>query len=103
MPTREQVRELTDKVTKELVDQGKLVEAGWVGLRAAAIPADASETQLDEMRMAFFAGAQHLWGSINSFLESGEEPTAKDMRRMSAIDKELTQFIAALKLRMSKR
>jgi hypothetical protein len=53
--------------------------------------------------MAFFAGAQHLWGSINSFLEAGEEPTDKDMQRMSHIEKELSQFIAAIKLRMGKQ
>ena len=78
---------------RDLTDKGKLIEAGWIGLRGAAIPADAPQLQLDEMRSAFFAGAQHLFSSIMTILDPGEEPTYRDLQRMSLISAELDEFI----------
>lgn len=92
-------RRLVDEVTKRLVDEGKLIEAGWQGLRLMAVSSEASEVQLRELRMAFFAGAQHLFGSIMSFMEEGSEATDADMQRMEAVDAELEAFIAGFKLR----
>lgn len=82
-----------EKFCRDLADSGKLIEAGWIGLRCAAIPADASQIQLDEMRNAFFAGAQHLFGTIMTVLDPEAEPTENDLRRMDLIDKELREFI----------
>ncbi len=87
-------RAIAEKITAEAVDEGKIIEAGWLALRAQAIPADAPQIQLDEMRQAFFAGAQHLFGSIMTMLDPDSEPTERDMRRMDSIDKELQAFIA---------
>ena len=81
------------RLERELVDKGKLIEAGWVSLRIAAIPTDAGKTQLEEMRMAFFAGAQHLFGSIMTILDEDREPTSADLRRMDLINAELEIFI----------
>lgn len=82
-----------ERLSRELVDKGKLVEAGWVSLRLAAIPLDAPAIQLEEMRNAFFAGAQHLFSSIMTILEPDAEPTEKDLERMDLIDRELKAFI----------
>jgi hypothetical protein len=65
----------------------------WVGLRLACIPLDASEIQLDEMRNAFFAGAQHLFSCLMDIMEPDAEPTDKDLARMDLIDQELRAFI----------
>lgn len=89
-------RAYLERLARELTDEGKLVEAGWVGLRLAAIPEDAPKVQLQEMRKAFFAGAQHLFSSILSILDQGEEPTADDLRRMDLINAELGQFVEEL-------
>jgi hypothetical protein len=88
-----------DRLTRELTDSGKLIEAGWVGLRIACDLIDAPADQLREMRMAFFAGAQHLFGSILNVLEPGEEPTDKDLLRMDLIHTELDTFIKDFELR----
>ena len=85
-------REHLKQLTRELMDQGKLIEAGWVSLRLAAIPLDAPAIQLEEMRKAYFAGAQHLHASLMTGLEEGTEPTDADMRRMSLIAAELEEF-----------
>ena len=90
------------KLQRDLTDQGKIIEAGWIGLRIAAIPKDAPEIQLNEMRQAFFAGAQHLFSAIMHILDPGEEPTDADMKRMESIDKELRIFIADFEKRYFK-
>lgn len=91
--TSPKVKEVVGKLCRELVDKGKLIEAGWISLKLTTLPADAPQIQLDEMRNAFFAGAQHLFGSIMGILEPDAEPTENDLKRMDLIDKELKEFI----------
>lgn len=86
-------RDYLERATKELVDAGKLVEAGWIGLRLMAYPPDAPPDQLRELRQAFFAGAQHLFASIITFLEEGDDATDSDLDRMSLVHAELDAFI----------
>lgn len=86
-------REEHDRVCRELTDRGLIIEAGFVGLRFASIPLDAPPLQIEEMRNAFFAGAQHLFASIMSILEPGEEPTPADLQRLTNISRELDDFI----------
>ena len=85
-------RAFLERLTRELADQGKLIEAGWVSLRLVALPPNAPAMQLQEMRLAYMAGAQHLFASIISILEEDMEPTGADMKRMSLIHQELEAF-----------
>ncbi len=96
--TKEQ-REIHDKLCKKLIDEGKLIEAGFQGLLLAVIPENASQIQIEEMRIAFFSGAQHLFGAIMSSLDEDEEPTEEDMQRMANISEELDRFANYLELR----
>jgi hypothetical protein len=82
-----------ERLTKELIAAGKLIEAGWISLRIAAVPRDAPPIQLTEMRQAFFAGAHHVFNSIMVVLEPGEEPTDADLDRMDKINAELNAFL----------
>jgi len=81
-----------ESLTKTLMNQGRLIEAGWVALRIAAVPPDAPQVQIQEMRKAFMAGAQHLFASIMTGLDEDSEPTSGDMRRMDLIAQELEAF-----------
>lgn len=81
-----------ERLTRQLADEGRLIEAGWIGLRLAAIPLDAPPTQLDEMHKAYMAGAQHLWASIMTMLDPAPEEAAADMRKMSLIEAELAAY-----------
>lgn len=81
------------KLTKDLVDSGKIIEAGWIGLRFSALPLDAPKIQLEEMRNAFFAGAQHLLASLMAAMDPGDDPTGDNMARMDKIQAELREFI----------
>lgn len=81
-----------ERLTKQLADDGKLMEAGWIGLRLALMPTDPPAAQLEVMHQCYMAGAQHLYASMMSFLDPGEEPTTRDMLRMSLIDAELRTY-----------
>jgi hypothetical protein len=92
-------REELRRLERRLVDDGKLIEAGWIGLRRAAVAPEADAIQLEEMRTAFFAGAQHLFGSIMGILDDDREPTAADLNRMGLINAELEIFIREFRQR----
>jgi hypothetical protein len=91
-------RNFVDVLTKDLIDKGMLIEAGWVALKMAAIPHDAPPLQIECMREAFFAGAQHLYASMMMALDPGKEPTDDDLRRMAMIHSELEEFIRQYKI-----
>ena len=95
-------RQFLVQLSKRLADEGKLIEAGWISLRLAVIPLDAPAVQLEEMRNAFMAGAQHLFASLLTILEPDTKPTDADMMRMDLIDQELRAFGEELKLRVSR-
>lgn len=85
------------RLTRALMEQGKIIEAGWVGFRVAVGLDGASKVRLNEMRNAFFAGSQHLFGSIMNTLDDGEEPTPADIRRLDLIHLELLAFLEEFK------
>jgi hypothetical protein len=89
-------RAYLERLTRELADKGKLIEAGWIGLRLAAIPHDAPAIQLEEMHEAYMAGAQHLWASIITMLDPGVDPTDADLRKMDLIANELDAYAKKL-------
>lgn len=91
--------ETLTELARVLIAQGLLIEAGFAGLRAAAIPAAAPPVQVEEMRNAFFAGAQHLFNSVMSVLDPEDEVTEDDMERMNKISAELEAFIDDFELR----
>jgi hypothetical protein len=95
-------RQFLEQLSRKLADDGKLIEAGWVSLRIQAIPFNAPAVQLEEMRMAFMAGAQHLFSSIMTILEDGVEETEADLSRMDLIHKELEAYAKEIELRFSK-
>jgi hypothetical protein len=89
---RRRIERAADELTKELSNKGKLIEAGFAAFASFVISKDAPATQLDEMRIAFMAGAEHVWSSVMNMLDPGEEPTDADLRRMDLIQKEIDEW-----------
>lgn len=83
-----------DDISRALTDQGLIIAAGWKGFELGVVDVDAPTIQRQEMRLAFFAGAQHLFASIMGILEPDAEPTEKDLQRMDQIARELKRFEA---------
>ncbi len=82
-----------ERLARQLIEQGSLIEAGWVSMRQLTLPQDTPKDQLEQMRETFFAGAQHVFGSMMTMLEAGDDPTSADLRRMKNIAFELEEFI----------
>lgn len=85
--------------TKLLADEGKIVEAGWLGFKHLALRPDTPATQLATMRVAFFSGALHVFSCIMTFLDPDKDPTEADLARMGKLEKELQTFYTAFKHR----
>ena len=99
MDERDVTPELVKELGKAAVDRGLLIEAGWVAMKTIVIPPEAPAIQLEEMRNAFFAGAQHVFGTIITILDPDAEPTKDDMRRMTMIHSELEEFARQFRLK----
>lgn len=105
MPTSREKRqqrilsEAATVVTRKLVDDGRLIEAGFEMFRDLVIPKDASDVQITEMKLAFMAGAQHLYGSMMVVFDKDAEPTVADLNRMEQIHKELFRWKTQLEQR----
>ena len=97
MHTDEEVSALT----KTLIAEGKLLEAGFSMLQELMIPPQALQVQVDDMRLAYMAGAQHLWSSVMTSLDPGSEETVDDLARMDKIQVELDTWQQVLELRFS--
>ncbi|RXG91621.1 hypothetical protein [Bradyrhizobium zhanjiangense] len=102
MPNRKEIERLATELSKKLADEGKLIEAGWTGYRMLVLPPDAPQIQVDECRFAFMAGSQHLFSSIMTILDSGDQESEADLRKMDLIDKELRAFGREMALRASR-
>lgn len=83
--------EQTAKLQK-ITEEGKLLEAGWLGYRYQVVPATAGPVQIEETRRAFYAGAQLLFHSIMMTFAPGKEPTDADFKRIDVIHEELKAF-----------
>lgn len=98
---REAIGKVADAIAGHYIDRGKIIEMGFAEMIRQTytdyqqMPAQ----QLDDLRCAFFGGAQHLMGSIMGTLDPGSEPTEQDMRRMDLIHHELEAFIEEYKQR----
>jgi len=90
-----------EALTKKLVDDGKLIEMGFNTLRNLMIPMDAPEGQVSDLRLAYMAGAQHLWASVMLMLDPGVEETPEDIKRMDSIQAEFDVWEKELRLRFS--
>jgi hypothetical protein len=97
--SQKEIQEAARILANQMASKGRLIEAGWVSLRHLVIPKDAPDIQVNEMRIAYMAGAQHLFSSIMQVLSPDELPTDEDLRRMELIHKELEAFRKELELR----
>jgi hypothetical protein len=99
----EKTRKKVDEITKKLMKEGKLIEAGWITLLLTLIPPTANKEQINAMKLAFYLGCQHLYSSLVTGLDEDKEPTEEDMKKMELIHKELDVFDKELKAFLKSR
>ena len=74
-----------------------LIHEQWDGFARAVIPRGASQTQRQEMRRAFYAGAQGLLKVIVGSLSPDPEVEPTDLQVMDSIQQELRMFADLVK------
>jgi hypothetical protein len=92
--TAKEIMRKARELTIRLMDEGKLIQGGWEGYKMQLDPR-AGAVQVEETRIAFYAGAHHVFQSIMTAMDPGKEPTEQDMARIALIQAELDEFIAA--------
>lgn len=93
-------RHYLQQLSRALTDKGRLIEAGWVEYRLRCISPSAHSQQLEELRFAWMASAQHVFGSFVDAMEAGADPTEADVRRLNMIAEELHDVTDELALRL---
>jgi hypothetical protein len=83
--------EIAQEVTRELMQQGLIIEAGWRGLELLWL-LHPTPVEREELRCAFYAGALHVYSSIMCGLDDGSDETDDDMQKMANIHRELSRF-----------
>lgn len=81
----------------------KPLETAWQRFRAMTIRPDASDAQVEDVRIAFFAGASVLQTILLRGLEDTGNPndcTPADLKLMAALQEEIDAFGQELDLRV---
>lgn len=71
--------------------------AGWTAFEQNVFSPEIGPVQRREMRRAFYSGAQELFSTILSMLESGDDATEGDLTKMDDLNAELERFVEDVK------
>jgi hypothetical protein len=74
-----------------------LMAEEWDKFARGVIPADAPKVQKQEMRRAFYAGAQSILFRVIQSFAPDSEPTDADVQIMENLHQELQDFAALVK------
>lgn len=69
----------------------------WDEFARRVLPPDVHATQRQEMRRAFYAGAQGILFRVIATFAPESEPTASDLQLMTDLDQELQDFAESVK------
>lgn len=75
----------------------QLVAEQWDQFARAVLPRDTPAVQRQEMRRAFYAGAQGVLFKVVAAFAPESEPTEADLKIMEDVHRELSDFADAVK------
>jgi len=75
-------QKIHDVLIKRASDNGLILELGWLACLDTMEP---KAEYANDLRLAYYAGAQHLFASIMVFMDEDHEPTKRDMDRMTKL------------------
>lgn len=87
----EMIHEAGTALTKKLLDDGRLLEAGWHIFRGTMLPAGLAPQSLDRIRLAYLAGAEHVFSSMLSGMDEGDAETDAEIKRMENLSIEIAK------------
>lgn len=74
----------------------KTMNEQWQSFLEMAVPSDAGPTQVIITKRAFYAGARAFYAVLDAIAEDGDELTQQEAEDMTALEKELEDFVAAV-------
>jgi len=75
----------------------QLMAEQWDEFARAVLPSGVSQVQRQEMRRAFYAGAESILFRVITAFAPESEPTDADLQIMDDLDQELKDFTKAVK------
>lgn len=82
---------------KQLVREGRLIEAAWVSMMEMRAPDDVTEAQLRMVKLTFYKGAEAMLDIVSMAAEIGERnPNAGDLV-VERVKAELDAFLRSQK------
>ncbi|MFZ1007181.1 MAG: hypothetical protein WAN65_10110 [Candidatus Sulfotelmatobacter sp.] len=75
----------------------QLMAEQWDQFARLTLPKDCSATQRQEVRRAFYAGAQGILHGVIAAFAPESEPTTADLQIMADLERELSDFADAVK------
>lgn len=72
--------------------RNKFISRAWDSYRRLVVPEAAGETQVNETKQAFYAGAVMLYEAIMQASERADESPGEDIRFMQGLENELHEF-----------
>ena len=75
----------------------QLMAEQWDSFARAVLPKDAPAVQRQEMRRAFYAGAQGILHGVIAAFAPESEPTDEDLQVMANLEIELSEFAESVK------
>ena len=79
------------------------IAAAWRSYRELVLEGRGSEAARADCYLAFWAGAATLFYSIMDCLDTGDEPTEADLKRMDNIHNEIERFTETFDAEVLKR
>jgi hypothetical protein len=73
-----------ERITKQMMDEGRVLEAGWTGFRVLCLPADIQRKQEDTLRRIYFIGAKCLMTALEASLQSDDSLRPQRMAQLRA-------------------
>ena len=80
-------------LVRKLIDDAKLIKAGFAIFAATQLRPDAPAERVDELRVAFMAGAVHIWLGVAGIVEQSESIDKTERSRIDLIRRELTEWL----------
>lgn len=89
---------LADDIVRSAGNAGLLVETGWQIHKGIILQIADNDPRLFDIRLAFMAGAEHVFTSLIGMMDEGDEITDGDMKKMALLDQEIGKIRAELEL-----
>ena len=78
---------------KQLVREGRLIEAAWVSMMERRAPDDVTDTQLRMVKLTFYKGAEAMLDIVSMAAEIGERNPKAGDRVVENVKAELDSFL----------